>query len=78
MSLAQEIKTAIQIAIGKKKAALHEPIFSGNEQKYVKQAFDSNWVAPLGPNVNDFERDSQGGRPRVVRVDPKRNNALQR
>ncbi len=26
-----------------------------NEQKYVKEAFDSNWVAPLGPNVNLFE-----------------------
>ena len=26
-----------------------------NEEKYVKEAFDSNWVAPLGPNVNLFE-----------------------
>lgn len=30
---------------------------SGNEQKYVKEAFDSNWVVPLGPNVNAFEED---------------------
>ena len=29
----------------------------GNEQKYVKEAFDTNWVAPLGPNVNGFEND---------------------
>lgn len=29
----------------------------GTEQKYVQQAFDSNWVAPLGPNVNGFEQD---------------------
>jgi dTDP-4-amino-4,6-dideoxygalactose transaminase len=29
----------------------------GNEQKYVQQAFDTNWVAPLGPNVNGFEQD---------------------
>lgn len=29
----------------------------GLEQKYVKEAFDSNWVVPLGPNVNAFEDD---------------------
>ena len=28
---------------------------SGAEQKYVKEAFDTNWVVPLGPNVNAFE-----------------------
>ena len=27
----------------------------GMEQKYVKEAFDTNWVVPLGPNVNGFE-----------------------
>lgn len=27
----------------------------GYEQKYVKEAFDTNWVVPLGPNVNAFE-----------------------
>jgi len=27
----------------------------GTEEKYVKEAFDTNWVAPLGPNVNQFE-----------------------
>lgn len=30
---------------------------SGAEQKYVKEAFDTNWVVPLGPNVNAFEAD---------------------
>ena len=30
---------------------------SGMEQKYVKEAFDTNWVVPLGPNVNGFEQD---------------------
>lgn len=30
---------------------------SGNEQKYIKEAFDTNWVVPLGPNVNGFEED---------------------
>jgi len=29
----------------------------GIEQKYIKEAFDTNWVVPLGPNVNGFEAD---------------------
>ena len=29
----------------------------GYEQKYVKEAFDTNWVVPMGPNVNAFEQD---------------------
>ena len=29
----------------------------GWEQKYVKEAFDTNWVVPMGPNVNAFEKD---------------------
>ena len=29
----------------------------GFEQKYVKEAFDTNWVVPMGPNVNAFEQD---------------------
>ena len=32
----------------------------GVEQKYVKEAFDTNWVVPLGPNVNGFEADLEG------------------
>lgn len=30
---------------------------SGNEQKYVQEAFDTNWIVPLGPNVNAFEEE---------------------
>ena len=30
---------------------------SGHEQKYIKEAFDTNWVVPLGPNVDGFEHD---------------------
>lgn len=30
---------------------------SGQEQKFIKEAFDTNWVVPLGPNVNGFEDD---------------------
>src|SRR5690554_3687892 len=36
---------------------LSSPHMGGNEQKYVNEAFDANWVAPLGPNVNGFEED---------------------
>ena len=30
---------------------------SGKEQDFIKEAFDTNWVVPLGPNVNGFEED---------------------
>ncbi|WP_026978326.1 DegT/DnrJ/EryC1/StrS family aminotransferase [Flavobacterium tegetincola] len=36
---------------------LSSPHMGGAEQKFVQQAFDANWVAPLGPNVNGFEED---------------------
>jgi len=36
---------------------LSSPHLTGEEQKYVKEAFDTNWVAPLGPNVNGFEKE---------------------
>lgn len=36
---------------------LSSPHMGGNELKYVHEAFDQNWVAPLGPNVNGFETD---------------------
>lgn len=32
---------------------------SGNEQQYIQEAFDTNWVVPLGPNVTGFEEDLQ-------------------
>lgn len=36
---------------------LSSPHMGGNERHYVQEAFDTNWVAPLGPNVNGFEQD---------------------
>jgi len=36
---------------------LSSPHMSGNEQKYINEAFKSNWIAPLGPNVDAFERE---------------------
>lgn len=36
---------------------LSSPHMGGAEQKYVNEAFDTNWIAPLGPHVNGFEED---------------------
>ena len=36
---------------------LSSPHMGGTEQKYIQEAFDANWIAPLGPNVNGFEQD---------------------
>ena len=32
----------------------------GAEQQYIKEAFDTNWIAPMGPNVTGFENDISG------------------
>ncbi|MHB1196561.1 MAG: DegT/DnrJ/EryC1/StrS family aminotransferase [Lutibacter sp.] len=42
-----------------KKIWLSPPHMSGNEMKYIQEAFDTNWIAPLGPNVNEFENTLQ-------------------
>lgn len=36
---------------------LSSPHMGGKEQEFVKSAFDTNWIAPLGPNVDGFEND---------------------
>jgi len=36
---------------------LSPPHMSGREQAYIKEAFDSNWIAPLGPHVTAFEKE---------------------
>jgi len=36
---------------------LSSPHMGGNELKYVNEAFETNWVAPLGPNVTGFEQE---------------------
>ncbi len=41
----------------KKRISLSVPHMSGNEMKYINEAFESNWVAPLGPNVDNFEKE---------------------
>ena len=41
----------------KKRIYLSCPTMHGEEQKFVQEAFDTNWVAPLGPNVTAFEKE---------------------
>ncbi len=41
----------------KSKIWLSSPHMGGGEMKYIQQAFDENWISPLGPNVNGFEAD---------------------
>jgi len=36
---------------------LSSPHMGGGEQEFIKSAFETNWVAPMGPNVNGFEED---------------------
>ena len=40
-----------------KRIYLASPHMCGEEQKYIQEAFDTNWIAPLGANVNGFEDD---------------------
>ena len=40
-----------------KRIFLSSPTMHGEEQKFVKEAFDTNWVAPLGKNVDEFEKE---------------------
>ena len=41
----------------KEKVWLSSPTMHGEEQQFVKEAFDTNWVAPLGKNVDEFEKE---------------------
>lgn len=43
--------------MNKSKIWLSSPHMGGNEQKYVQEAFETNWVAPLGPNLTGFQED---------------------
>lgn len=43
--------------MSKEKIWLSSPTMHGEEQEFVKDAFDTNWVAPLGPHVNELEKE---------------------
>lgn len=40
-----------------KRIFLSSPTMNGTEQSYIQEAFDTNWIAPLGKNVNEFENE---------------------
>lgn len=40
-----------------KKIFLSSPTMNGHEMEYIKEAFDTNWIAPLGKNVDEFEKE---------------------
>ena len=42
----------------RKRIYLSSPTMHGEEQAFVQSAFDTNWVAPLGPNVDAFEKQT--------------------
>ena len=46
------------------------------EQKYIKEAFDTNWVVPLGPNVNGFEKDLENFVNRIDGTSDSQNQEL--
>lgn len=43
--------------MNKKRIWLSSPHMGGSEQGYISEAFDTNWIAPLGPHVSGFEKD---------------------
>ena len=51
------------------KIMLSTPHMGGNEQKYINEAFDTNWIVPMGENINRFENDLEeyiGGNVKVA------------
>ncbi len=51
-----------------KRIYLASPTMHGDEQRFVQEAFDTNWIAPLGPNVDQFEKEMEAytGNPYAV------------
>lgn len=43
--------------VNKKKILLASPHMGGHEKMFIEEAFETNWIAPLGPNVRNFEKD---------------------
>lgn len=55
----EKLRKGIGINMEKKRIYLSSPTMHGEEQAFVKEAFDTNWVAPLGPNVTAFEKEME-------------------
>lgn len=47
----------MKASVKKERIFLSSPHLSGNELEYVVEAFETNWIAPLGPNVDQFENE---------------------
>ncbi len=45
------------MSLNQKRIYLSSPHMGGDEQQFVSEAFETNWIAPLGPNVNAFEAE---------------------
>jgi len=60
VSIADQIVGAISTVVGVGPVALHEPTFTGNEWKYLKECLDSTFVSSVGEFVDRFERDLAG------------------
>lgn len=55
--LADQVIAAIRKVVGNEPVALHEPIFHGNEWRYLKECLDSTFVSSVGKFVDRFEAD---------------------
>ena len=60
VSIVDQIVGAISTVVGVGPVALHEPTFTGNEWKYLKECLDSTFVSSVGEFVDRFERDLAG------------------
>ena len=50
------LERSLSMTQNKEKIWLSSPHLGTNELKYVQEAFDSNWIAPVGPHLDQFER----------------------
>jgi aminotransferase in exopolysaccharide biosynthesis len=55
--LAKELLDALKVVLSSGSYSLHEPLFNGNEWKYLKHCLDSNYVSSVGQYVDRFETD---------------------
>ena len=56
-ALPEQIVSAVRSAIGTRHAALHEPLFEGDEKELVRECVATGWVSSVGKFVDEFERD---------------------
>jgi perosamine synthetase len=56
-TLPEQIVAAVRSVIGTEPAALHEPLFVGDEEKLTRQCVETGWVSSVGKFVDSFERD---------------------